>query len=76
MFPAIAQGIPVWIKNTFKPEAPGTKISASSPSDVPIKGFAAIEDMALINVEGTGMIAFPAWRINSSGRCERWMSRL
>ena len=59
MFPAIAKGIPVWIKNTFKPEAPGTKISASSPSDVPIKGFAAVEDMALINVEGTGMIGIP-----------------
>ncbi len=59
MFPAIAKGIPVWIKNSFNPEAPGTKISASSPPDVPIKGFAAVEDMALINVEGTGMIGIP-----------------
>src|SRR6185503_17232668 len=59
MSPAIANGITVWIKNTFKPQAPGTKISASSPSDLPIKGFAAVEDMALINVEGTGMIGIP-----------------
>ena len=59
MSPAIANGITVWIKNTFKPEAPGTKISASTPSDAPIKGFAAVEDMALINVEGTGMIGIP-----------------
>jgi aspartokinase/homoserine dehydrogenase 1 len=59
MSPAIAKGITVWIKNSFKPETPGTKISASSPSDVPIKGFAAVEDMALINVEGTGMIGIP-----------------
>ncbi len=59
MSPAIANGITVWIKNSFKPEAPGTRISASSPSDVPIKGFAAVEDMALINVEGTGMIGIP-----------------
>jgi aspartokinase/homoserine dehydrogenase 1 len=59
MSPAIANDITVWIKNSFKPEAPGTKISASSPSDVPIKGFAAVEDMALINVEGTGMIGIP-----------------
>jgi aspartokinase/homoserine dehydrogenase 1 len=57
--PAIGNGITVWIKNSFKPEAPGTRISASSPADVPIKGFAAIEDMALINVEGTGMIGIP-----------------
>ena len=57
--PAIANDITVWIKNSFKPEAPGTRISATSPADVPIKGFAAIEDMALINVEGTGMIGIP-----------------
>lgn len=59
MSPAISNGITVWIKNTFKPDAPGTKISDSSPSNMPIKGFAAVEDMALINVEGTGMIGIP-----------------
>jgi aspartokinase/homoserine dehydrogenase 1 len=59
MSPAIAHNITVWIKNTFKPEAPGTKISAASPMDMPIKGFAAVEDMVLINVEGTGMIGIP-----------------
>ena len=59
MSPAIAKGITVWIKNSFSPEARGTRISASSASDMPIKGFAAVEDMALINVEGTGMIGIP-----------------
>jgi aspartokinase/homoserine dehydrogenase 1 len=59
MSPAIAKGITVWIKNSFRPEARGTRISASSPSDMPIKGFAAVEDMALINVEGTGMMGIP-----------------
>lgn len=59
MWPAIINNITIWIKNTFKPEAPGTRISASSPMDVPIKGFAAVEDMVLINVEGTGMIGIP-----------------
>lgn len=59
MAPAIAKNITVWIKNSFKPEAPGTRISVSSPSDLPIKGFAAVEDMALVNVEGTGMIGVP-----------------
>jgi bifunctional aspartokinase / homoserine dehydrogenase 1 len=59
MSPAIANGITVWIKNSFKPEARGTRISASSSSDMPVKGFAAVEDMALINVEGTGMMGIP-----------------
>lgn len=59
MFPAIRHNITVWIKNTFKPDAPGTRISATSPVDMPIKGFAAVEDMVLINVEGTGMMGIP-----------------
>lgn len=59
MSPAIANNITVWIKNTFKPDAPGTRISATSSMDVPIKGFAAVEDMVLINLEGTGMIGIP-----------------
>ena len=59
MSPAITHNIEVWIKNTFKPEAPGTRISATSPVDMPIKGFAAVEDVVLINVEGTGMIGIP-----------------
>ncbi len=59
MSPAIKHNITVWIKNTFKPDAPGTKISATSPADMPIKGFAAVEDTVLINVEGTGMIGIP-----------------
>jgi aspartokinase/homoserine dehydrogenase 1 len=59
MAPAIAHNITVWIKNTFKPDAPGTRISAASPMDMPIKGFAAVEDMVLINVEGTGMMGIP-----------------
>ena len=59
MSPAIKNDITVWIKNTFKPDAPGTRISASSQRDLPIKGFAAVEDMVLINVEGTGMIGIP-----------------
>ena len=59
MSPAIANGITVWIKNSFKPEARGTRISASSSSDMPIKGFAAVEDMTLINLEGTGMMGIP-----------------
>jgi aspartokinase/homoserine dehydrogenase 1 len=59
MSPAIANDITVWIKNSLRPEAPGTRISTASSSEIPIKGFAAVEDMALLNVEGTGMIGIP-----------------
>ena len=59
MAPAIADGIPIWIKNTFRPEISGTRISRTTSSTQPVKGFATIENMALVNVEGTGMIGVP-----------------
>lgn len=59
MTPAIRNGIPVTIRNTFNPTAPGSRISPESSTDVPVKGFASIGDMALINLEGTAMIGVP-----------------
>jgi aspartokinase/homoserine dehydrogenase 1 len=59
MAPAIQKKIPIFIRNTFNPTHPGTKIHAEAFSDRTVKGFAAIEDMALVNVEGTGMIGVP-----------------
>ncbi|MET0647166.1 MAG: bifunctional aspartate kinase/homoserine dehydrogenase I [Pyrinomonadaceae bacterium] len=59
MSPVIAGGIPVHIKNTFRPDAAGTTISASSSSASAVKGFASVEGMTLVNVEGTGMVGVP-----------------
>ena len=56
MEPAVRMGIPVWIRNTFNPNFPGTKIHADSKSDVLVKGFSAIEKIALLNIEGSGMV--------------------
>lgn len=60
MVPAIERGVPLWIKNTLNPEARGTRISDTPPpSDRPITGVASIENVALINVEGGGMMGIP-----------------
>jgi aspartokinase/homoserine dehydrogenase 1 len=59
MSPVIAGGIPVHIRNAFRPDAAGTTISAASSSDFPVKGFATVEGMTLVNVEGTGMVGVP-----------------
>ena len=59
MSPVIAGGIPVHIKNTFRPDAAGTTISAASSSASAVKGFASVEGMTLVNVEGTGMVGVP-----------------
>lgn len=61
MRPALEKEIPIIIRNTFNPSHPGTKITVrpETPSISPVKGFTHIEDVALINVEGTGMIGVP-----------------
>src|SRR6202008_4166968 len=59
MAPAVGDGIPVWIRNTFAPEKPGTLICAQPVSTLPVKGITSIDRVALINLEGTGMIGVP-----------------
>src|SRR5215207_9633260 len=59
MAPAVGLDIPIWIRNTFAPEKPGTLICAHPESVLPVKGITNIERMALINIEGAGMIGVP-----------------
>lgn len=59
MAPAVAKGIPIWIRNTFAPQQPGTVICAQPVSGHPVKGITTIDQVALINVEGAGMIGVP-----------------
>jgi aspartokinase/homoserine dehydrogenase 1 len=59
MTPAIRGGIPVTIRNTFNTSAAGTRIAPESSPEHPVKGFASISDMALVNLEGTAMIGVP-----------------
>ncbi|GAB4364515.1 MAG: hypothetical protein Kow009_01260 [Spirochaetales bacterium] len=60
MIPAIEMGIPIWIKNTWNPSVRGTLIARDiQRHGYAISGIASIEDVALINVEGGGMIGIP-----------------
>ncbi len=59
MGPAVQHNIPIYIRSTFAPELKGTCVSASSGSADPIKGITSIDDLAVINVEGAGMIGVP-----------------
>jgi len=59
MAPAVSRGIPIWIRNTFAPDKAGTLICAEPVSSHPVKGITSIDRVALINVEGTGMIGVP-----------------
>ncbi|CAM6042682.1 unnamed protein product [Sphagnum compactum] len=71
--PVMRYNIPITIRNVFNVGAPGTMIGRSSLPDlaeeaepVPynstdslVKGFATIDNIALVNVEGTGMVGVP-----------------
>ena len=62
--PLIKKNIPVIIKNTFEPNARGTKIDMKGSKKVDghvVKGVSHIENVALLNVEGSGMIGIPGF---------------
>jgi len=59
MEPAVARDIPIWIKNTFAPEKRGTLICANPHSALKVKGITTIDPVALVNLEGAGMIGVP-----------------
>ena len=58
MGPAVERSIPIMIRNSFNPEAPGTRIHVSG-SDRMVKGLSTVGGVALINLEGTGLASIP-----------------
>src|SRR5882724_5509308 len=59
MEPAVARDIPIYIRNTFAPEKHGTLICARPVSALRVKGITTIDPVALVNLEGAGMIGVP-----------------
>jgi aspartokinase/homoserine dehydrogenase 1 len=56
MQPAMRKGIPIYIKNTFAPEHPGTLINNDAPSGKLIKGISSMSGISLLNIQGAGLI--------------------
>ncbi len=55
--PAIDNQIPILIRNSFNPHAKGTLIHQKTKSaNQPIRGISSIDHIALLNIEGAGMI--------------------
>ncbi|HET7202669.1 MAG TPA: bifunctional aspartate kinase/homoserine dehydrogenase I [Steroidobacteraceae bacterium] len=59
MAPAVQKRIPIWIRNTFAADRPGTLIHDRSERDPLVKGITTIDRIALVNLEGAGMIGVP-----------------
>ena len=57
IYPACHNNIPILIKNTFNPDAPGTIIEHEIKDEAKaIKGISSINDTALITITGLGMV--------------------
>ena len=58
IFPVYHKNIPIVIKNTFNPTAPGTLISSDTTHGdrQVIKGISSINDTSLVTVSGLGMV--------------------
>jgi aspartokinase/homoserine dehydrogenase 1 len=62
ILPVMHAHIPLWIKNTFEPEHPGTLIENEfSKDDNTIRGISSIKDICLLSLEGAGMVAIPGF---------------
>ncbi|MGH9450640.1 MAG: aspartate kinase [Terriglobia bacterium] len=57
--PVIKRKIPVWIKNTFNPSCPGTRIGPSAANGKPgVKAITSVSKSQLITLSGSGNLTF------------------
>ena len=60
--PVVAEGIPIYVKNTFDPEAYGTLIEKNPPrSKDSVIGISNSDNIALLSLEGSGMVGIPGF---------------
>ncbi|MFC4727183.1 bifunctional aspartate kinase/homoserine dehydrogenase I [Coralloluteibacterium thermophilus] len=68
--PAMARGMTLRIRNSLRPERPGTHIGPGpSPAAGPVKGLSLVSELAVLELSGAGMIGVP-------GTAERLFSAL
>lgn len=60
--PVMAKGIPVLVKNTFEPDDHGTLIESESSAEKEIiRGITSIDKIAVLSLEGSGMVGIPGF---------------
>ena len=60
--PVVVEGIPIYVKNTFDPEAHGTLIEKNPPrSKDKLIGISNSDNIALLSLEGSGMVGIPGF---------------
>ncbi|WP_411768436.1 bifunctional aspartate kinase/homoserine dehydrogenase I [Winogradskyella sp. A3E31] len=63
VMPVLIKGIPMWIKNTMNPDDNGTLITDihQLKTNYPVKGISHINDIALLTLQGNGMVGIPGF---------------
>ncbi len=73
--PTRSKSIPLRIKNTFRPEAVGTEVTnsvvAAGEDSPPVVGVASIRSVALLRLEGDGMVGVPGIAMRLFGALTR-----
>ena len=70
--PALEKGIPIFIRNTFNPSGPGTRIvKNAAPGKFPIRGISSISDAVLVRVQGSGMVGVAGFSARVFGALAR-----
>jgi len=59
--PVLEKEIPIFIKNTFDAQSEGTKIDNKVNSSSIVSGISHIENIALLTLEGAGMVGIPGF---------------
>ena len=60
--PVVTEGIPIYVKNTFDPQAHGTLIEKNPPrSKDSVIGISNSDNIALLSLEGSGMVGIPGF---------------
>ncbi|MBR0245571.1 MAG: aspartate kinase [Bacteroidales bacterium] len=60
--PVVAEGIPIYVKDTFHPEEPGTLVEKNPPrAQGGVIGIAHSHGLALLSLEGSGMVGVPGF---------------
>jgi aspartokinase/homoserine dehydrogenase 1 len=61
LHPVRAGGIPLFIRNTLRPDRPGTRVvaGARATGERSVAGISSIPEVALLRLEGDGMVGVP-----------------
>jgi aspartokinase/homoserine dehydrogenase 1 len=70
--PALEKGIPISIRNTFNPTGEGTRIvNKAAEGEYPIRGISSINRIALLRLQGPGMVGVAGFSARVFGALAR-----